>query len=196
MRLNNMLVNSRLMLSENKNITVILGRSNSGKTTKLMSKIIEQDQRYTFLSMEFTQELVKKLYNSMDSRGLFVHLTANDDVLSVFENIIRYMDVTGTKILAWDNFPMASKSNEFLEMYKIMGDHPDKKFFFTHSRILGDDSIYDRINQEAANIESQKLLDAFWDTDFKNARKNLPQYTIALDDRVPSSEYIDPTRIV
>lgn len=191
MRLNNMLVNSRLMLSENKNITVILGRSNSGKTTKLMSKIIEQDQRYTFLSMEITQELVKKLYNSIDSRGLFVHLTANDDVLSVFENIIQYMDVTGTKVFAWDNFPMASKSNEFLEMYKIMSDHPDKKFFFTHSRILGDDSIYDRINREAVNIESQKLLDDFWNTDFKYA-----QHKIALDDRVPSSEYIDPTRIV
>lgn len=196
MRLNNMLVNSRLMLCENKNITVILGRSNSGKTTKLISKIIEQDQRYTFLSMEFTQELAKKLYNSMDSRGLFVHLTADDDILGVFENIIRYMDVTGTKILAWDNFPMVSKSNEFLEMYKIMSDHPDKKFFFTHSRILGDDSIYDRINQEATNIESQKLLDDFWNTDFKYAREKLTKYEIALDDRVPSSEYIDPTRIV
>lgn len=191
-----MLVNSRLMLSENKNITVILGRSNSGKTTKLMSKIIEQDQRYTFLSMEINQELVKKLYNSIDSRGLFVHLTANDDVLSVFENIIQYMDVTGTKVFAWDNFPMASKSNEFLEMYKIMSDHPDKKFFFTHSRILGDDSIYDRINNEATNIESQKLLDDFWNTDFKYAREKLTKYEIALDDRVPSSEYIDPTRIV
>lgn len=193
-----MLVNSRLMLSENKNITIILGRANSGKTTKLISKIIEQDQRYTFLSMEFTQELAKKLYDYMDSRGLFVHLTADDDILGVFENIIRYMDVTGTKIFAWDNFPMASKSNEFLEMYKIMADHPDKKFFFTHSRILGDDSdsIYDRINQEAANIETQKLLDDFWNTDFKYAREKLTKYEIALDGRVPSSEYIDPTRIV
>lgn len=191
-----MLVNSRLMLCENKNIIVILGRSNSGKTTKLLSKIIEQDQRYTFLSMEITQELVKKLYNSMDSRGLFVHLTANDDVLSVFENIIQYMDVTGTKVFAWDNFPMASKSNEFLEMYKIMSDHPDKKFFFTHSRILGDDSIYDRINREATNIEAQKLLDDFWNTDFKHAREKLSKYKIAMDDRVPSSEYIDPKRIV